>query len=204
MGTIFVQFDYTYTVAAPLEYCRPATGTRLKPPSAWESRDGFIPRTRPPSGQGAVQVCGLSALQCLRPDAPRGASHSLHSAARTRSQSQRRIHRPRLPTSSPRSAPLRGRDLMVVVPRVQLCGTGVTACRSAVRDPRVTVALTCGLIDFCLLPCASNTLSRHAAISASLRRQGAITKLKRERFVEIAVVSCVLLASSYEVWVGRQ
>jgi hypothetical protein len=67
----------------------------------------------PSARQGALQVRRRSAVHRLRPDALRGAPHSLRAASRARPKGQRRIHRPRLPPPSPRVAWLRRRGLMV-------------------------------------------------------------------------------------------
>ena len=73
------------------------------------SSPGVRPPTRcgenhSPARQGALQVRRLSTVHCLRSDAVRSASHSLCSTARTRPKGQRRIHGPRLPAPSSRSA----------------------------------------------------------------------------------------------------
>ncbi len=52
-------------------------------------------------------------MRRLRPNALGSPSHSFRPTARARSQGQRRIHGPGLPSPSPRSARLRRRSLMV-------------------------------------------------------------------------------------------
>ena len=90
--------------------CRGCDHLALRPQSTIPTYGG---EDYSPARQGALQVRSLSALHRLRPDAFRGPSHSLRPAARARPQGQRRVHRPRLPTSSPRAAQLRRRGLMV-------------------------------------------------------------------------------------------
>ena len=59
-----------------------------------------------PARQGALQVRRDAALRDLRPDACGSPSPSVRSASRVGAQGQRRIHGPRLPAPSPRTASL--------------------------------------------------------------------------------------------------